>query len=175
MNDILESNLFAALVGAICGGILTTIGTMMTFIIKRIGRLVIFNNKSHIEYITQDSSYGIDIEADDLVEADRVLISINLSIYNQKEVPKTLGDFNIEIQFSGEKIIIPVKEIHLQDIGESTFPFESEVPVLTIPPKETKQIIGKSILELDCIADSIKKVFLLAKFPNKNKFRKKII
>ncbi len=179
MCDNIESNLFATLAGAVCGGTLTLLVTIVTFILKRIGKLVIFNNKSNIEYKKQESGFGQYIKSDDFSEADRIEISIDLNIYNQTEVPKTLGDFSIEIHISGNRKRFPVKEIHWNtsnsEAAYTPVSFSREVPVITISPKETNQIICKSFIEKEEISGAIDKVFLIAQFPNGKNFKERII
>jgi len=181
MDYLLSGEVIAALAGAVCGGFLALSASIIIFILnflfKRIGKLKIIENRSSIEYSKRDGMGGF-VETDNLDGASRIKISIDVDIYNQTEVSKTLGGFQIEVNSRGKNIKFPVEEIHLSK--DSTLPYapmsySKEVSVVTIPPKESKKIRCYSFPKTKEFPNSFERINILAKLPNGKEFKWGII
>ena len=159
--------------GAVIGFFISISLIIIERVLKRFGKLIVVSNNSEIKIIDYDTqSY---IEPNHLADADKIEILIDLDIYNQSDIPKTLGNFHIEIIEQKAAKEFSVK-LNIRQETSSSVPYgksnyEINVPVLTIPPKESRKITCSSIIEKEEIPASIDQVFFAAKFPNNRKYK----
>lgn len=177
MSFLQQTEVVSAIVGAIVGGIIGIIGSVATFAISAIfrskGKLIIFKNESKTTFHKRDSMGGY-VDTLEMKEAEDIEISIDFDVYNQSDIPKTLGDFKIELSNKKSKIYFPVK---VYKRTKSNIPFAETVPTQTIFPKLSANIGCKAYLhQPDFLSfDSIIDIYIMANFPDSKKFRVKVL
>jgi hypothetical protein len=177
MKIFTQTEVIAAIVGAIVGGIfgflISILTTLVNSLIRNIGSLTVFSNTSEFQFNKMDSYNGF-AKTLNFKEAENIEVRINLDIYNNSEIPKTLGNFKVEISQNR------IKSYYLTKIYKRTSsgsPFSENIPPQTILPKQSINIQCKTFLHVeDFISyDSTIGLFLVANFPNKRIFKYKFL
>lgn len=172
-----QPEVVATIVGAIVGGIIGILGSVASFVISAIlrnrGKLIIFTNESKIEFHKRDNMGGY-VDASEMKDAEDIEFSIDVDVYNQSDIPRTLGEFKIELSNKKSKKNFTTK-VYKRTI--SGIPFSEAVPTQTIFPKQSSNIGCKTFLHQADFStfDSKIDIYLLANFPDRRKFRVKVL
>ncbi len=178
MSDFLgQKEVLAAIVGAFVGGIIGILGSVISFLIREYirnkGRLIVLSNESSIIFRIRDNAGGLDVTTD-INKAESIEFSINVDVYNQSDIPKTISGFEIELCSSENKKKFPVKRYKRTSSG---IPYSITVPTLTIFPKQPAKIECTSYFtQQDFLPFSSRiQFYLFASFPDRKKFKTKIL
>jgi len=169
-----EIDITAAIWGAIAGGVT---GPLVTFVIDTIrrnnGKLILFTNTSKIKFQKRDGYGGFE-EVLNLESAESFVLEIDIDIYNQSDMPKTLGNFRIEIINKNGKILKPIQVYKRSSTGVTS---HEHFKTQTIFPKQSGSIVSGFWVEQKDFAayDPIPNVYLLADYPDKRVFRVKVL
>ena len=166
------------IVATIVGGIIGILGSLATIVVTEIlrnkGKLVLFTNKSKILFHKNDNAGG-EIEALGRDDAEEIEFSFDIDVYNQSDVPKNLGEFRVELNNKNSKMNFATKLYKRS--GSYFIPYSQDVPTLTILPKQSANIECKTYLQQSDLSPFGSKIdiYLLAKLPDRRRFRVKVL
>jgi len=168
-----EVEITAAIWGAIAGGITGPLVAFAIDVIRRNnGKLILFTNISKITFQKPDSFGGME-EVPNLDSADTLLLEVNIEIYNQSDIPKTLGDFRVEIDNRVNTKILPIKAFKSIVVGS---PVTEYFQTKTFFPKQSENVTCVFRFEKKdfSLFKPTPEIFLLADFPDGKKFKVKV-
>ncbi len=170
-----QPEVIAAIVGAVVGGLIGILGSLATLIvtnmIKNHGRLIIYTNSTKIRFTKQET--GVTKEVENFSDAQNISIDVAVDFYNPSDTPRTLAKFELEISHKKNKKVFETKETH---VLEGRFPVLVAIDPITVFPRTTEKVRSHAYLQpADISMFKTASVYLLATYPDKKKFRERVL
>ena len=166
----MEPEILGAIVGGLIGIGGSAISYVISYLLKNKGKLILFSNRSKVEYFGKVDEFGQREKIYDLNLSEDIVISIDIDLLNTSDMPKAIGEFKIELRNKDNSKLLPAIRYERTSLG---LPYSTPVITTMVMPKQTENIkCDGHILKKDfCFTELFVEISLVFR-TNKQKCKK---